>query len=204
MNARAEILRRIRPEPEDSATKAALAKIERPAFRLLLGTSCFLITGVYFVCILAPSGKTPAAHLAPIIDGKRNVEQGTKTDHGFAAVKTVDDYVAGIAHGMNSSPSAIVCNDLDTVQMVLHLYSVAWEEHMQDKLTRGQSRLIRGEAAENPDPEVYGCTSIPEGTPLRVRNWRYAPVIKATLPDGTEVTGVTMQGMAIPIDPNTR
>lgn len=100
-----------------------------------------------------------------------------------------------VAKGVSVVPGAIICSDMNTLSMVFDLYTSAWEEHEQDILTKGQSRLIQGEPASAPDPTLYGCNLLPPGTPMMLEPGKMVPVVTAQLPDGTTIKGVTLESM---------
>jgi len=58
-------------------------------------------------------------------------------------------------------PGAIVCADHDTVALMYDLYSAHSTDTMQDKLAKGQSQLLRGEATPASNLGTYGCSLFP-------------------------------------------
>lgn len=106
-------------------------------------------------------------------------------------------YVAVIARGVSVVPGAIVCPSYAAVSRMFDLYTSHWEDAMQDRMTNGQSRLIRGEAAPTPDLGSYGCALIPAGTPMMSKNGSVVPVVTAKLPNGKTISGVTLPAMII-------
>jgi Superinfection immunity protein len=88
-------------------------------------------------------------------------------------------------------PGAIVCSNMATVEMLSHLYTAAWEDKFQDKLTRGQSRLLRGEGASEPKPEDYGCILLPPGTEITATSDAIVPIVRVKFPSGAKIKGVT-------------
>jgi hypothetical protein len=102
---------------------------------------------------------------------------------------------AGLAQGVGIVPGAIVCADLRTVDFMYSLYKSHWSDAMQDAVTNGQSKLIRGESTAVPDPKRYGCTLLPPGTHLTVEIGNMVPVVTARLADGKVVRGVTYPQM---------
>jgi TPR repeat protein len=92
-------------------------------------------------------------------------------------------------------PGAIICADHDTVALMYDLYSAHWSDTMQDKLTNGQSQLLRGKATSAPDLEAYGCSLILAGTPMTLERGNIVPVVSVKLPNGKVVRGVTLQAM---------
>lgn len=99
------------------------------------------------------------------------------------------------AKALGFAPGAIVCADYQAVGVVFHLYSNAWAERAQDSLTRGQSKLLRGDAAPEPDPQSYGCALIPPGTTMRFHSGNVVPVVTVRMPDGKTIKGVTLPEM---------
>jgi TPR repeat protein len=92
-------------------------------------------------------------------------------------------------------PGAVVCADHDTVALMYDLYSAHWSDTMQDKITNGQSQLIRGKATPAPDLEAHGCSLFPAGTPMTLERGNIVPVVSVKLPNGRVVRGVTLQAM---------
>lgn len=91
-------------------------------------------------------------------------------------------------------PGAIVCPDHATTSLMFDLYVQYWRDLLQDRLTHGQSRLLRP-TAEKPDPERLGCALIPPGTPMLLELGMIVPVVTAKLPDGRTIRGVTLSDM---------
>jgi hypothetical protein len=94
-------------------------------------------------------------------------------------------------NALNVIPGAIVCPDYSTVGLVSYLYRRHWDDVIADNVTRGQSKLYRGEAQPAPNLKFYGCTLVPPNTPMELERGNLVPVVKASLPDGTTVRGVT-------------
>lgn len=91
---------------------------------------------------------------------------------------------------------AIICSNYAQVSAVFHLYNNAWEQQMQDRFSGGQSVLMRGKAAENPNAADYGCVLIAPGTVMKKENARsVVPIVDVTMHDGTILRGVTLSGM---------
>src|ERR1700733_4120858 len=100
-----------------------------------------------------------------------------------------------IARGLSVVPGAIICSDYATVAAIFQLYTTHWEETVQDKLTHGDSRLLRGAAMPLPDLQAYGCTLLTPGTPMTLARKTPVPVVIVTTSDGETIKGVTMPGM---------
>lgn len=103
--------------------------------------------------------------------------------------------IAVTARALSVVPGAIICRDHQTVSLMFDWYAQHWRDAQQDKLTRGQSRLIRGDSAPAPDPEAYGCVLVPAGTSMMLERGNIVPVVRVRQPDGTIVRGVTLTGM---------
>lgn len=99
------------------------------------------------------------------------------------------------ARAIGAAPGAIVCRDMDTVEVMFHQYSAHWEDSMQDRVTGGQSRLIRGPAAQTPTLSRFGCYLAKPGTPMQLDQRYIVPVVSFRLPSGKTVRGVTMEDM---------
>lgn len=110
-----------------------------------------------------------------------------------------------IAKSLTAAPGAIVCPDFASVRLLFGLYKNYWEDSMQDTMTNGQSRILRGPSAPAPDPALYGCSLLKPGTPVEARNGEGLlngiPMVTAKLQDGTMIHGVTIPNMlsAIPL-----
>jgi len=105
-----------------------------------------------------------------------------------------------IARGVSVVPGAIVCPNLASVQLMFSLYTESVTEDMQDAMSRGQSRLLRGEPMPKPDFKVYGCALLPSGTPMRLdknnSNGGWS-VVSAKLTNGKTIRGVTLESMIV-------
>jgi hypothetical protein len=99
------------------------------------------------------------------------------------------------AAGVNAAPGAIVCGDYETVILMFRLYTAHWTDGFQDKLTEGQSRLMRGAGAEEPDPSVFGCIVVPPGTMMLQDPGNAVPVVTVQKENGKFFKGVTMAPM---------
>jgi hypothetical protein len=99
------------------------------------------------------------------------------------------------ARALGVVPGALVCPDHSTLTIVFRLYAIRWEQTMQDKLTKGESRLLRGPATPLPDVETFGCTLIPPGTPMTLERKTPVPVVVVKTASGEAARGVTLPGM---------
>lgn len=99
------------------------------------------------------------------------------------------------ARALGGAPGAIICQDYQSVTLMFSLYNRRFEDRLQDTLTKGLSRSIRGEAAGEPDPAVFGCSLILDGKPMMKEPGGMFPVVSAQLDDGTFVKGITMPPM---------
>ena len=66
---------------------------------------------------------------------------------------------------------------------------------MQDAMTHGQSRLVRGQPTPAPNLKAHGCVLLPPGTPMVSEGGNAVPVVTAKLQNGTLVRGVTLPAM---------
>jgi hypothetical protein len=117
---------------------------------------------------------------------QRDAEQATKPN--VAAVT---------ARGVSVVPGAIVCPDLNTVDLMFDLYANYWSDAMQDTMTHGEAQLIRGEPAPKPQFEMYGCALLAPGTRLTMESGHVVPVVTAKLPNGKTIRGVTLPSMIV-------
>lgn len=100
-----------------------------------------------------------------------------------------------IAKGVSVIPGAIVCPDYRTVSVMIRWYNEHWADTMEDTITRGQSRLMRGAATRSPDFARFGCALIAPGTPMTVQRGNMVPVVEGKLPNGKSFRGVTDPSM---------
>jgi hypothetical protein len=101
-----------------------------------------------------------------------------------------------IARSLGAMPGALVCPDFATLRFVIDLYNHSWEERTQDAVTQGQSKLLRGKAAEPPEPKNYDCVLIPPGTQMMLEQGNAIPVVRVRMTDSW-VRGVTLSDMFI-------
>jgi TPR repeat protein len=100
-----------------------------------------------------------------------------------------------LAHGAGVVPGAIICPDMETWRFVFSRYGEHWTESNQDILTRGQSKLLRGDAVPSPDLESHGCALVPAGSPITIESKELVPIVSAVLSDGRTIRGVTIPAM---------
>lgn len=100
-----------------------------------------------------------------------------------------------IAKGVSVIPGAIVCPDYRTVSVMISWYNAHWADTLEDTITRGQSRLMRGAATRSPDFARFGCALIAPGTPMTVERGSMVPVVEGKLPNGKPFRGVTDPSM---------
>lgn len=101
------------------------------------------------------------------------------------------------ATGIGAAPGAIVCRDMNTVSVMLDWYSAHWEDSMQDRVTNGQSKLVRGPSTQAPTLSRFGCYLAKPGTPMLLDRSHIVPVVSFRLPNGRVVRGVTQENMLI-------
>jgi hypothetical protein len=171
-----------------------------------LGSLAFIVL-VFFTSRHEKSAQTPliqpveaAAHSMPSPEPRISADQ-VPVELIYQPSETDTDRVPMVAHALSVAPGALICSNPNTLNMVFHLYAVAWEEQTQDKLTRSASRQVGGEARQSPDPRAYGCELLAPGTHALVKNMQWNPNVVATLPDGTQIEGVTLGGMLGNINP---
>lgn len=99
------------------------------------------------------------------------------------------------ATGVSVAPGAVICPDMDRVQMVFDLYAAHYRDVMQDRLTNGQTRLLHGAPGDAPEPSDYGCALVATGTLMTLERGNIVPIVTATMPNGATVRGVTMPAM---------
>jgi hypothetical protein len=107
--------------------------------------------------------------------------------------------IAVVANGVGVIPGALVCANMNTLQMLSALYAQAWEVNLRAKLTHGQSSLIEGDPTSAPDPEEYGCELFSPGTPMLLEHGNVVPVVRALRPNGEIFRGVTIDQMTSPV-----
>jgi TPR repeat protein len=106
-------------------------------------------------------------------------------------------YVRVTARGVSVVPGAIVCPSYAVVSRMFDLYVSHWEDTTQDALTKGQSRLMRGQPTPAPNLKSYGCALLSPGTPMMLETGNAVPVVTAKLPNGSTIKGVTLPAMIV-------
>jgi TonB family protein len=110
--------------------------------------------------------------------------------------KAIPFHPNGVAIQVSVVPGAIVCQDLVSVHLVWGLYVNYWTDAMQDQLTNGGSRVLRGPSSPEPDPKVYGCALLAAGAPVEFEQTLPGIVhVTSKLADGHFVRGVTQENM---------
>jgi hypothetical protein len=100
-----------------------------------------------------------------------------------------------VARAVGPTPGAILCADYQTVSVLLHLYSLHWEQSAQDTYSNGQSQLVRGKAMPAPDPAEFGCILVEPGTTMQLETGNTVPIVDVQLPSGKTARGVTLPTM---------
>jgi TonB family protein len=141
-----------------------------------------------------------AAALAAEIFSPRHAysqSPGTVTETSKPAQKKVITFHPnGVAVQVSVVPGAIVCQDLASVHLVWKLYVDHWTDAMQDQLTNGGSRVLRGPPSPKPNPKVYGCSLLTADTPVEFEQTVPGIVrVIAKLADGRFIRGVTQENM---------
>ncbi len=96
-------------------------------------------------------------------------------------------------------PGAMVCPDLQTVDLMSNWMQQNSTEALEDKLFKGQASMMR-----RPLPPVAtyltksGCVLVPSGEPLTVLSWNGPyPVIEVPLSNNRKVRGTTYPNMFV-------
>lgn len=101
-----------------------------------------------------------------------------------------------VAIGVGVVPGAIVCQDLASVGLVYSLYAQYWTDAMQDAMTHGTSRLIRGPSAPPPNLVRHKCSILKAGTLVQVERLMPGVLrIAAKSSEGHYIRGVTRENM---------
>jgi TPR repeat protein len=138
----------------------------------------------------------PEDRIQAIVWFRRAANQGNDVAKKKLAAMGVDDKTSVVtARGVSVVPGAIVCPDHATVSLMFDLYVAHWGDVQQDALTNGQSRLLRGPPAPEPDLKLYGCGLVPPGASMLLERGNIVPVVTAKLPDGRTIRGVTLAAM---------
>jgi hypothetical protein len=145
-----------------------------------------------------------AAILLLIILNPPDFERRSKAEE-LTPIPVPTFYYNAVAKPVSLVPGAIVCPDFPRVSLVFDLYVDYGGDAIQDAMTHGQSTILRGPSAPAPDPTLYGCSLLKPGTGVYVKNsdafTTGIPMVRAQLPDGTIINGVTLPSMltAIPL-----
>lgn len=122
-----------------------------------------------------------------------NDRSSTAAEPSAAGISSAGTRV--LARGAGVVPGAIICPDMQTWRFVFRQYGQHWTEDYQDTSTRGQSKLLRGDAVPSPDLEAYGCALVLAGSPMILEANEIVPIVSALLPDGRSIRGVTIPAM---------
>jgi hypothetical protein len=175
---------------------------------ICLGCLVFLV----IVSLASKYDKIPAAPVVQSVEAATRPPQSPNppTDENQVPADLIyhpseadTDRVPMVALASSVAPGAIVCSNLHAVRMVSHLYAEAWEEQTQGKLTQGASRQIEGEPMQSPNPRAYGCELLAPGTHILANNMQWIPNVVASLPDGTQIRGVTLVAMLGSVNPSS-
>lgn len=132
------------------------------------------------------------------MDAKALVLAAAMAATSFAALGDNQKEMKVVARAIPAVPGAIICPDYETVEMMIEWYRAHWEDNFEDAITNGQSRLRRGAPTSKPPLAQYGCSLAPAGIPMTLElgpPLPPVPVVRATLPDGRKVRGVTDPGL---------
>jgi TPR repeat protein len=132
---------------------------------------------------------------AMLLQEARGANERTSTAAQPSAAGTSSAGRRVLARGAGVVPGAIICPDMQTWRFVFRQYGEHWTEDYQDTLTRGESKLLRGDAVPGPDLEAYGCALVSAGSPMILENNEIVPIVSAVLPHGTSIRGVTIPAM---------
>lgn len=96
------------------------------------------------------------------------------------------------SYGPTSVPGTIVCEDYDTVHLMIQMYKNSAEENLRASiLGEDKERLIHGAPTPAPNVEDFGCILVSPGTHMIWDgNWMPA-VVYVTLPNRKKIRGVT-------------
>jgi hypothetical protein len=105
-------------------------------------------------------------------------------------------FVAGGIFGSGGTfgvPGAVICQNYDTVRLVLDSFQEARNERAVDAVSGGAESLMHG-AMSPPNPEDYGCSMVPTGgafLSVQQAASQVILIVSARLPSGRVVRGVT-------------
>lgn len=86
---------------------------------------------------------------------------------------------------------ALICPSYDETNFLLNQYILYGEELGEDRRSLGRSVLIRGRSMTEPNPAAYSCFLVPAGTPMQLSWAGLIPIVKAEMPNGDTIKGVT-------------
>jgi Sel1 repeat len=139
----------------------------------------------------ASHGYEKANQSAAMLEGSHAAREQTSIAANASTAIASPGSTTVIAHGAGVVPGAIICPDMETWRFVFRQYGEHWAEAYQDILTRGQSKLVRGDAIPSPDLESHGCALVPAGSTMTVESNGLIPIVSAVLPNGKTIRGVT-------------
>ena len=185
---------------KDNPYQPPWIRFVREAINLIIGLM-FLIGAYYVVDSLGekiPGAVHRAAQgLEEMTSAQRqeNLARSTSTEPAQAKNPASDNAQLVYARGVSGSPGAIICRDYRTVALVFDLYNLALTDRLQDIFTKGLSNSIRGAAAAEPHPAMYGCVLAPQGAQMLKEPGGALPTVTIRLSDGSFFQGVTMPQM---------
>jgi hypothetical protein len=93
-------------------------------------------------------------------------------------------------------PGALVCPNYETTTLVSDIYQHSLEERLQDAVTGGQSKDVRGESQSAPDPKDYDCILVKPGTRMLLEDGKIVSVVYVQTSKGW-IRGITIDAMMI-------
>ncbi len=123
-------------------------------------------------------------------------------DQGYAKAQTnlgniENKFLAVTAKiGVPSVPGAIVCQDYDTVSLMMQLYKHSANENLVASIMGEERyRLMHGTPPSVPNVEKFGCFLVPPGTSMMWESDRLPAVVTVKLSNGKIFRGVTNPSM---------
>lgn len=110
---------------------------------------------------------------------------GSATDHDL------------LARGFDLVDGAVVCQSFDMAQYITTQINQARHARLSlpAELRRQQALITGHDDGKEPFPSDYGCALVPAGTPMKVEQGNYVPVVSGRFPDGRKFSGVTLPSM---------
>lgn len=136
------------------------------------------------VISLAMLTAVPHADAEPLTEAQRQRIQRLLAPDGarWAITRPANPVVDG----------AVICRDLATVDLMVHLMTEARTDRWASAATQGKIDRVRPPARE-PDLAAYGCTFLPSGTRVLVEQTSPVPFVSAHLRD------IEIRGVASPV-----